>query len=82
MCLAILTADKSKLGTLVGMGYAIIALGVLASGPSGGAILRNGDASLDWHSLWVCGGVPTCVSGQGYAAIRIFKYGPKLNIKS
>ncbi|KAJ5187365.1 hypothetical protein N7449_010359 [Penicillium cf. viridicatum] len=82
MCLAILTADKSKLGTRVGMGYAITALGVLASGPSSGAILRNGGASLDWHSLCVCGGVPTCVSGLGYAAIRIFKYGLKLNIKA
>ncbi|CAG8908994.1 unnamed protein product [Penicillium egyptiacum] len=82
MCLAILTADKSKLGTRVGMGYAIIALGVLASGPSSGAILRNGGASLDWHSLWVFGGVPTCVSGLGYAAIRVYKYGPKLNIKA
>lgn len=82
MCLAILTADKSKLGTRVGMGYAVIALGVLASGPSSGAILRNGGASLDWHILWVFGGVPTCVSGLDYAAIRVFKYGPKLNIKA
>lgn len=82
MCLTILTTDKSKLGTRIGMGYAIIALGVLASGPSSGAILRSGGASLDWHSLWVFGGVPTCVSGLGYAAIRIFRYGPKLNIKA
>lgn len=81
VCLAILTADKSKLGTRIGMAYAIIALGVLISGPSSGAILRSG-ASLDWHSLWTFGGVPACVSGLGYAAIRVAKYGPKPNIKA
>ncbi|KAJ5788389.1 hypothetical protein N7457_003379 [Penicillium paradoxum] len=82
MCLAILTTDKSKLGTRVGMGYAIIALGVLASGPSSGAILRNSGGSLDWQSLWIFGGVPTCASALGYAAIRVAKYGVKLNIKA
>ncbi|GIK04410.1 hypothetical protein Aspvir_008493 [Aspergillus viridinutans] len=82
MCLANLTQDKSKLGTRVGMGYAIIALGVLISGPSSGAILRHGGSSLDWTSLWTFGGVPTCVAGLGYAAIRIVKYGSKLNIKA
>ncbi|KAJ5447988.1 Major facilitator superfamily domain general substrate transporter [Penicillium cf. griseofulvum] len=49
--LAILTEDKSKLGTRVDMGYAIIVLGVLASGPSSGAILMNGGGSLDWYRL-------------------------------
>ncbi|KAJ5964481.1 uncharacterized protein N7479_004357 [Penicillium vulpinum] len=82
MCLAILTVDKSKIGTRIGMGYAIIALGVLVGGPGGGAILRQSGASLDWQGLWVFGGVPTCVSGLCYMAIRVYKYGPKLNIKA
>ncbi|KAL4735893.1 major facilitator superfamily domain-containing protein [Aspergillus similis] len=81
VCLAMLTADKSRLGTRIGMGYAIIALGVLISGPSSGSILRNG-ASLDWHALWTFGGVPTCVSGLMYAAIRMAKYGPGLMVKA
>ncbi|KAL4790351.1 major facilitator superfamily domain-containing protein [Aspergillus venezuelensis] len=81
VCLAMLTADKSRLGTRIGMGYAIIALGVLISGPSSGAILRSG-ASLDWHALWTFGGVPTCVSGLMYAAIRMAKYGPGLMVKA
>ncbi|KAL4961067.1 major facilitator superfamily domain-containing protein [Aspergillus stella-maris] len=81
VCLAMLTADKSRLGTRIGMGYAIIALGVLISGPSSGAILRSG-ASLDWHALWTFGGVPTCVSGVMYAAIRMAKYGPGLMVKA
>ncbi|PLN81404.1 major facilitator superfamily domain-containing protein [Aspergillus taichungensis] len=82
VCLAMLTADKSRLGTRIGMGYAIIALGVLISGPGSGAILRNGSASLDWRSLWTFGGVPTCVAGLMYAAIRMAKYGPGLLVKA
>ncbi|EIT73087.1 putative MFS monocarboxylate transporter [Aspergillus flavus] len=82
MCLAMLTKDKSRLGTRVGMGYAIIALGVLISGPSSGAILRTGGDSLNWHSLWTFGGVPTCAAGLLYAVIRVAKYGPKLAIKA
>ncbi|CBF89303.1 hypothetical protein AN0528.2 [Aspergillus nidulans FGSC A4] len=81
VCLAMLTGDKSRLGTRIGMGYAIIALGVLISGPSSGAILRNG-TSLDWHALWTFGGVPTCVSAFMYAAIRMAKYGPGLMVKA
>ncbi|KNG83909.1 putative MFS monocarboxylate transporter [Aspergillus nomiae NRRL 13137] len=80
--LAMLTKDKSRLGTRIGMGYAIIALGVLISGPSSGAILRTGGDSLNWHSLWTFGGVPTCAAGLLYAAIRVAKYGPKLAIKA
>jgi predicted MFS family arabinose efflux permease len=81
LCLVALAKDKSKLGTRMGMGYAIIALGVLVSGPSGGAILGSGD-KLDWHGLWTFGGVSTCVSGLGYIAIRVATYGTKLNVKA
>ena len=82
MCLAILTKDKSKLGTRMGMGFAMIGFGVLISGPSGGAILKGSDGFLDWHSLWTFGGVMTCVSALGYAAIRVAKYGPTLTVKA
>lgn len=82
MCLAMLTKDKSRLGTRMGMGYAIIGIGVLISGPSSGAILRGSGQSLDWHSLWTFGGVLTCVAGLGYAVIRVVRYGPKLTVKA
>lgn len=81
ICLVALAKDKSKLGTRMGMGYAIIALGVLASGPSGGAILGSGDG-LDWHGLWTFGGVSVFVSGLGYVVIRVATYGAKLNVKA
>ncbi|RSL58876.1 hypothetical protein CEP52_005632 [Fusarium oligoseptatum] len=82
LCLAVLTKDKSRLGTRIGMGYAIIALGVLISGPSGGAILSGNGNTSHWNTLWKFGGVPTCLSGLGYAAIRVSIYGPKLKIKA
>ncbi|TVY85262.1 Aspyridones efflux protein apdF [Lachnellula suecica] len=81
ICFVALTKDKSVLGTRVGMGYAMLSLGVLASGPGGGAILGSGD-SLNWHGLWIFGGVATCVSALGYAAIRVSKYGAKPMIKA
>lgn len=81
LCFVALTQDKSKLGTRNGQGYAILGLGVLASGPGAGAILGT-SASLNWHGLWTFGGVCTLVSGVGYLAIRVVKYGPKINIKA
>lgn len=81
VCLTMLTPDKSRLGTRVGMGYAIIAFGVLAGGPGGGAILDKGN-SLHWNGLWTFGGVLTCASGLGYAVIRIARSGPKLTTKA
>lgn len=80
VCFVALTKDKSKLGTRVGMGYAMLGLGVLAAGPGGGAILGQGE-SLNWRGLWIFGGVSTTVSALGYAAIRVAKHGAKLNAK-
>ncbi|TVY13420.1 Aspyridones efflux protein apdF [Lachnellula arida] len=81
LCFVALTQDKSKLGTRVGMGYAILSFGVLASGPGGGAILGQGH-SLNWHGLWTFGGVSTCVASLGYLAIRFAKYGFKPLMKA
>lgn len=39
LCFVAVTADRSKLGTRMGMGYAMIGLGVLAGGPGAGKIL-------------------------------------------
>jgi MFS family permease len=77
LCFVALTQDKSKLGTRIGQGYALAGLGVLASGPSAGAILGVGD-SLDWDGLWAFGGVCTLASGVGYALIRFTRYGFKI----
>lgn len=81
MCFVELTRDKSKIGTRVGMGYAMLSFGALASGPGGGAILGSGD-SLNWHGIWVFGGVSTSVAAFGYVLIRVCKYGPNLRVKA
>ncbi|KAH8693369.1 major facilitator superfamily domain-containing protein [Phaeosphaeriaceae sp. PMI808] len=82
MCLAMLTKHKSRLRTRVGVGYAIIALGVLIIGPIGGAILTGRDHHLHLNRLWIFGGVSTVISGLGYAAIWMTIYGIKLNMKA
>jgi MFS family permease len=82
VCLAMLTPDKSRLGSRIGMGYAIIALGVLVSGPAGGAVLNNGSGQLHWDKLWVFGGVLTAVSSVGFVMVRVMKYGTSLNKKA
>jgi predicted MFS family arabinose efflux permease len=82
VCLAMLTPDKSRLGSRIGMGYAIIALGVLVSGPAGGAVLNNGGGQLHWDKLWVFGGVLTAVSSVGFVMVRVMKYGTSLNKKA
>ena len=74
LCFVALTKDKSTLGTRIGQGYALAGLGVLASGPSAGAILGY-HGSLNWHGLWAFGGVCTLVSGIGYGLVRVTKYG-------
>lgn len=81
LCFVALTQDKSKLGTRIGQGYALVGLGVLASGPSAGAILGT-SGQLDWHGLWAFGGVCAFVAGVGYAVIRMVKFGPKIGTKA
>ncbi|KXT00034.1 hypothetical protein AC578_4871 [Pseudocercospora eumusae] len=84
LCLVAMAKAENKLpvlGTRVGMAYAMMAFGVLASGPAAGAVLGSG-LSLDWHGLWTFAGVPTLVSGFMYYGIRIWKYGGSLASKA
>lgn len=81
ICYVALTEDKTKIGTRMGMGFGIIAFGILAGGPGGGDILGNADP-LNWHGLWAFGGVAACVAGMMYAGLRVVKYGIKLNVKA
>jgi len=73
-----LTADKSKLGTRIGMGFALLGLGVLAGGPGGGGILGD---SNDWTGVWVYGGVTLIASGTVFMLVRYLKVGLKLMVK-
>lgn len=79
VCFVVLTKDKSKIGTRMGMGFGLLAFGALAGGPGGGAIL--GQHPLNWHGVWIFGGVCACVAGLIYGALRVSKVGFKLNVK-
>ena len=80
VCFVALTKDKTKLGTRLGMGFGIISLGTLAGAPCGGSILGAADP-LNWHGLWIFGGVCGLVAGILYAALRVSRTGWKLNVK-
>jgi MFS family permease len=77
-----LTPDKSKIGTRIGMGFALLGGGVLAGGPGGGGILqRHGDGPndpLDWHGTWIYGGVCTLASAAIMAGVRFMRAGVKI----
>ena len=80
VCFVALTQDKKKIGTRMGMGYGMIGFGVFAGGPGAGSILGSTDP-LNWHRMWIFGGVSSCVSGLLYAGLRVSKKGFKLNVK-
>ncbi|MCJ1392631.1 hypothetical protein MMC18_005501 [Xylographa bjoerkii] len=81
ICFVALTKDKTKIGSRLGMGYGLIAFGMLAGGPGGGNILGKADP-LNWNGLWVFAGVLCCVSGLMYAGLRVGKYGPRFKVKA
>lgn len=81
ICFVALTKDRSKIGTRMGMGFGLSAFGILAGGPGGGAILGEKDP-LQWHGLWVFGGVSFCVAGLLCGVLRVARSGWKLNVKA
>jgi len=76
-----LTKDKSKVGSRVGMAFAVIGLGVLAGGPGGGGVLQHDPSRLDWRSIWTYGGVTALGSGVSFLVLRVWLGGRKLAAK-
>ena len=81
VCFFSLTADKTKLGTRLGMGFAVIALGVLAGGPGGGGILQADPESLNWTGTWTYSGATLLAAGAIFFVVRFLKVGAKLMVK-
>ncbi|KAL3476660.1 major facilitator superfamily domain-containing protein [Aspergillus californicus] len=81
LCFVALTEDKSKIGTRIGMGFGMMAFGVLAGGPGAGKILGEAP-SMDWDGVWTFGGVSTVVASAIFLGLRIAKYGFKLKVKA
>ncbi|KAL4759398.1 major facilitator superfamily domain-containing protein [Aspergillus foveolatus] len=81
LCFVALTKDKSKIGTRLGMGFGMMAFGVLAGGPGAGDIL--GDAhDLDWNGVWIFGGASCLAAAAIFAGLRVSQYGFKLRVKA
>lgn len=77
-----LTKDKTKVGTRMGMGFAMIGIGVLCGGPGGGGILGTDSSNLDFNGTWIYAGVSTIGAGVVFTILRILRVGPKLNVKA
>ncbi|KAI0124000.1 major facilitator superfamily domain-containing protein [Xylariales sp. AK1849] len=77
-----LTKDKSRIGTRIGMGFAIIGFGTLIGGPGGGAVLGQTGDGENWNGLWIFGGVTMIVAGFLFVGLRCWKYGAKLMTKA
>ena len=81
VCFTILTKDKSKIGTRIGTGFAIIAPGILTGGPGAGGILERSDP-LDWQGLFIFAGTALFVTGTMYSVLRGARSGFRPLIKA
>lgn len=81
VCFAVLIKDKSRIGTRIGMGFAMTSFGLLAGGPGGGAILGSMEP-LHWKSLWAFAGTAASAAGLMYTGLRVARSGFKLAIKA
>ncbi|WPG98119.1 Hypothetical protein R9X50_00090500 [Acrodontium crateriforme] len=74
-----LTKDKSKIGSRIGMGFAMLGAGVLAGGPGAGGILGKADnPHPNWTGVWAYGGVTAIAAGVIFFGLRFMKVGFKL----
>ncbi|KAF2486748.1 major facilitator superfamily domain-containing protein [Neohortaea acidophila] len=76
-----LTKDKSKIGTRIGMGFAMLGIGVLAGGPGGGGILGSNEHDLHFTGVWIYAGVTFIAASAVFFALRIMRGGWKLRVK-
>ncbi|KAL8743884.1 MAG: hypothetical protein Q9190_003805 [Brigantiaea leucoxantha] len=81
VCIVALIQDKSRIGTRMGMGFGIIALGMLVGGPGSGGILGTHDP-LHWAGMWSFGGVMALAAGMIYTGLRVARAGLRLNVKA
>lgn len=81
LVLIALTEDKRKLGTRMGMAFAMMGGGVLVGGPGSGGVLQRDPGRLDWEGMWAYGGSFTVASGLAFCVLRIWVGEWKLKVK-
>lgn len=82
VCYVKLTKDKSRIGTRIGMGFAMIGVAVLIGGPAGGAVLGTNANDLNWTGTWIFGGVTAMAAAAIFIGLRVSQSGWKLFIKA
>jgi MFS family permease len=81
VCFAMLTKDKSKIGTRIGMGFAVLSLSVLVGGPGTGAIIGNDPKNLHWKRAFIYGGILDLTGASIYIGLRFWLSKGKLIYK-
>ena len=84
LCLISIARSGNKLpllGTRMGMAYAMISFGVLAGGPSAGAVLGTSEP-LNWTGTWILGGTFTLASGVLLYVLRFWTHGLNFTTKA
>lgn len=76
-----LTADKSKIGTRIGMGMAFFGFGTLLGGPGSGAILGTDRNDLHFDHVWIYGGVMFITTAVLMCTLRMWLAKGKLYVK-
>ena len=71
VCLVLLTKDKSRIGTRIGLAFGFVGFGTLAGGPGGGDVLQRYANGHNWTGLWVYGGVATTIAACMFFVVRI-----------
>ena len=81
VCFVRLTADKSKIGTRIGMGFAFTSVAVLTGAPGGGGVLGTDVKDLHRHNLWIYGGIFSITGSIMLFALRFYMTKGKLLVK-
>lgn len=77
----VLTKDKTKLGSRIGIAYTFIGLSVLVGGPPAGAILQHNSDGLDWAAAWTYAGILPFAACLVFCVLRFWIGGFKMFVK-
>ena len=73
VCISVLTKDKSKIGTRIGMAFAALCCSVLIGGPATGAIIGTNNADLNWTGAWSFAGATAVAGGCVLISLRFWQ---------
>lgn len=81
LLLVALTKNESKLGTQMGMAYAMVGLSLVPGGRGSGAVLKHHPGRLDWTAVWAYAGVLHLAAFLVFTIVRTWNGGMRLEVK-